>query len=124
MALLGSVLIGILTVVLGATSLSERNEQLTNATEVARWAMEAIKERGFTWPPKAPERIVFDGAADRPTPPVKGFPPEPYPFVERGGVRYFLNVSVLDLSRTVKAIRVIVRWGAGAEVSFETYLHP
>lgn len=124
LSLLGACLLGVLTVVVGGLSLSERNEQLTVATEIARAQMEAITERGFTWPPKAPSRVVFDGIDEPPTPEVRGFPPEPYPFQERNGVRYGIRVSVLDVKKAVKAIRVEVRWGDHAEVTYESYLHP
>lgn len=124
LALLGATLLGVLTVVTGSLTLSERNEQLTVATEMARAEMEAINERGYTWPPKAPSRLVFDGTGEHPTPVVRGFPPDPYPFKERNGVRYSVRVSVLDVKKAVKAIRVEVMWGDHAEVTYESYLHP
>lgn len=121
---MGACLLGVLTVVMGGLSLSERTEQLTVATEMARAEMEAIKERGFTWPPKAPTYVVFDGSQKTPTPLMFGFPPEPYPFQERDGVRYSVRVSVLDLRKTVKSIRVEVLWGEHTEVTYVSYLHP
>lgn len=124
LALLGACLLGVLTVVTGAMSLSERNEQLTVATEVARAQMEAIKELGFSRAPKARSRRLFDGTAKPTTPAESGFPPPPYPFQERNGVRYALKVTVLDLRRTLKSVRVEVRWHAHSEVTYASYLHP
>jgi len=117
-ALLGSCLLGLLTVIVSGLDLADRSDQITIATEIARDEMEAIKERGFTWPPGGEQVYSGDRPRDR------GFPPAPYPRVTRDGWDYLVTVTIGDVATSVRNVRVQVRWGERGEVSLETYLHP
>lgn len=98
-----------------------QTSELTNGVEIARELIESVKVLGREAPP--PVDGIYKGSI--PTPQEEsGFPPAPYPEVERGGVRYTLQVTVAPAPGTTraKAITVEVTWKDGGRTELQTFL--
>lgn len=121
---LGLISIALLTVIGLFTSsfrLLNRTSDFTIATEIARDVIERSKLLGKDAPP--PIDTTYDGTI--PTDPEdSGFPPKPYPSVEREGIVFFITVEVAPAPDTLQAkvLTVWVRWNTDREITLQTYI--
>lgn len=106
-------LIGVFT---GGLNLMSRSEEITSATQVGRNVMEQIKQMD---PALIPDNADFDGtvAAN-----ASGFPPAPYPNIERQGRNFDLRVQTERKGPHSVSVLVTVSWQDGGPLKFETYI--
>ena len=101
--------------------LLNKSSFLTTGTEVGREFIERVKLLDGDAPPV--ENLFYDGSVPAPQS-SSGFPPPPYPFVDRDGVRYTLSVEIGAAPNTTsaKVLTVWVRWKESGRVELQTYL--
>lgn len=114
-------LLSVIALFTGAFKALNQSDEMTEGTEIAREVIEQSKLLGRDAPP--PNDTTYDGSI--PTPPEHtGFPPEPYPSVERDGVIYTITVTVGPApgTTTAKVLTVTVTWKDGGNAELQTYL--
>lgn len=114
LGLFGVVIVALFTVIGGGLGMQSRAEVVELASSVARQQIEAIKEKPFE---------VTEGSFDGrlPTAMVGGFPPPPYPSLDRGRT-FWTRVETRREGSRLWYLRVQVFSDEGEVTSMETYL--
>lgn len=115
LGLLSIVLVLVFTVLAGGLQMQGRAESVEMASSVAREQLERIKTHPF-----AIVAGTFDGQVPDPVT-SGGFPPSPYPSVQRGS-EYFLKVEVQPVDQRLWHIAVTVSTRDREVTSMESLL--
>lgn len=118
--LLSVVVLTVIGVLLSGLRLLTLSQEMTDASNIGRQFMEAVRERGgySVIPPSISD---FDGSLPDAAGP--RFPPAPYPSSQLNGRLYTLRVRTAQSSDNVRAVLVEVAWEDDGSIILETAFH-
>lgn len=114
-------LLSLMAVFISGLKLAEASDQVTTASTVGQEFLERTKAKGFdmltlgTFDAKAGDLQAVD----------TGFPPSPYPSVRRENRDYTLVVECIEMTATIRSVKVDVYWDvkSSGKVTFYTRVH-
>lgn len=122
LGILAVAILGLVALFGSGLRLQSQSDRVSAATEIGQAFLERVRDGGVSGLPD--HAAVFDGRVPSTPDAASGFPPAPYPQVDRQGTIYHLVVEVVTHGADRRSVQVQVHWGENSRIALESSYVP